>query len=266
VARRRGGAQLGFGRLDATEEFFSERVVGLGDLFDHQVAPLVVVGFFAFGDRLFDDGLSLVFFILDLVVVGDAAHEVDRAFEIALLSDRDLDGDRGGAEALEDAVEAELEARADLIHLVDEAEAGDVVLGGLSPDGFGLGFDAFLAVEDGDGAVEDAQGALDFDGEVDVTGGVDEVDVVYLAVARPEAARGGGLNGDAAFLFLLHGVHDGGAFVDLTHLVDLAGVEEDALGDGGLAGVNVGGDADIADFGEVAGHGFLFDSCCGCQL
>jgi hypothetical protein len=34
--------------------------------------------------------------------------------------------------------------------------------------------------------------------------------------------------------------------VDLAHLVVLARVEEDALGDGGLAGVDVGADADVA--------------------
>jgi hypothetical protein len=37
--------------------------------------------------------------------------------------------------------------------------------------------------------------------------------------------------------------------------VDLARVIEDALGDGGLAGVDVGGDADVSNLGEVASHG-----------
>src|SRR5207245_11665419 len=39
-----------------------------------------------------------------------------------------------------------------------------------------------------------------------------------------------------------------------AHLVNLAGVIEDSLRDGGLAGVDVSGDADVADFGQVAGH------------
>jgi pyrrolidone-carboxylate peptidase len=67
-------------------------------------------------------------------------------------------------------VDREVEVRADLVHLVDEADARDVVLVGLAPDRLGLGLDALLAVEDGDGAVEDAQRALDLDGEVDVAG------------------------------------------------------------------------------------------------
>ena len=40
----------------------------------------------------------------------------------------------------------------------------------------------------------------------------------------------------------------------LAHLVVHAGVEQDPLGDGGLAGVDVGADADVADAGEVDGH------------
>jgi len=62
----------------------------------------------------------------------------------------------------------------------------------------------------------------------------------------PEAGRGGGRDGDAAFLFLFHPVHGGGAFMDFAILCLLAGVEKHALGDRGLAGVDVGDDADVA--------------------
>src|SRR5690606_17139033 len=113
----------------------------------------------------------------------------------------------------------------------------------------------FLTVEDGDRAVEHAQRAFDFSGEVDVPGGVDQVDVDQRAVdvlvepgaAAPLAEGGGGVDRDAALLFFLVEVHDGGAFVDLADLMDATGVEEDALGRGGLARVDVGGDADVPD-------------------
>jgi len=45
--------------------------------------------------------------------------------------------------------------------------------------------------------------------------------------------------------FLLHVVHDGRAVVHLADLVRDAGVEQDALGGRGLAGVNVRRDADV---------------------
>ena len=56
------------------------------------------------------------------------------------------------------------------------------------------------------------------DGEVHVSGSIDDVDAVRLAAAGPESGGGGGGDGDAALLLLLHPVHDGGAFVDLTDL------------------------------------------------
>ena len=126
--------------------------------------------------------------------------------------------------------------------LLTKQMRGHVVLVGLAPHGLGLRLDAGDAVEHGDGAVEHAQRALDLDGEVDVAGRVDDVDAVVV----PEAGGGGRRDGDAALLLLDHPVHRGRALVDLTDLVGLAGVVEDALGRRGLARVDVGHDADVA--------------------
>ena len=108
------------------------------------------------------------------------------------------------------------------------------------------------AVEHDDRAVQHAQGALHLGGEVHVAGGVDHVDLVVL----PEAGGGGGSDGDAALLLLFHPVHGGRALMDLADLVGLPGVEQDPLGEGGLAGVDVGDDADVADpiQGILSGH------------
>ena len=112
----------------------------------------------------------------------------------------------------------------------------------LAPNGFGLWLYAGDAVEDDDRAVEDPERTLHLNREVHVPGRIDDVDDVIL----PSAGRGGGGNGDAALLFLLHPVHGCGALVDLTDLMDLLGVEEDALGDRGLTSVNVRNDADVS--------------------
>jgi hypothetical protein len=54
-------------------------------------------------------------------------------------------------------------------------------------------------------------------------------------------------------------VHDGAAVVDLTDLVGDAGVEQDALGRGGLARVDMRHDPDVADLLQgVRGHGGFF--------
>src|SRR6185295_20157763 len=85
--------------------------------------------------------------------------------------------------------------------------------------------------------------------EVDVTRRVDDVDPV-LGIAAvhplPEAGRGGRRDRDAALALLFHPVHDGCAVVHLAHLVRNAGVEKDAFGGRGLAGINVRTDADVA--------------------
>src|SRR5204863_9278876 len=77
-------------------------------------------------------------------------------------------------------------------------------------------------------------------------GRVDDVD----AVIAPEAGRRRRRDGDTALLFLLHPVHDGGAFVHFADLVCDPGIEQDPLGGRGLAGLDVRHDADVACLGE----------------
>ena len=139
------------------------------------------------------------------------------------------------------------EVGANAVILVDERDAGDAVRGGLTPDGLGLRLDAGDGVEDRHGTVEDAKAPLDLGREVDVARGVDDLDDVVL----PEARGGRGGDGHAALLLLDHPVHGGGAVVNLADLVGLARVVEDALRRGGLAGIDVGHDADVAGFGKL---------------
>ncbi len=140
------------------------------------------------------------------------------------------------------SVDAAVEVGADLVHLVDEHDARNVIFVGLAPYGFGLRLYALVAIEHAYRAVEHAQGSLDFDGEVDVAGRVDDVEALVV----PERRGRGGRDRDAALLLLLHPVHGRGAVVDFADLMGLAGIIEDALGRGRLAGVDVGHDAEVA--------------------
>src|SRR4029077_18544032 len=90
--------------------------------------------------------------------------------------------------------------------------------------------------------VQHTQAALHFSGEVDVSGRIDDIDVAV----PPLTSRRGRGDGDAPLLLLLHPVHHRGAFMDFANLVGAAGVIEDALGRGGLTGINVGHDPDVA--------------------
>ena len=77
-----------------------------------------------------------------------------------------------------------------------------------------------------------------------MTRGIDDIDSMIV----PEAGGCGGSDRNTAFLFLLHPVHRGGAFMHLTDLVVDTGVIENPLRSCGLAGIDMGHDADIACF------------------
>ena len=91
-------------------------------------------------------------------------------------------------------------------------------------------------------ALEYFQRAIDFNGEIHVSGSVNDIQ----AVAVPFAARGRGLDGNAAFLFLIHKDGGGRTIMHLTNFVNLAGKLEYALGSCGLARINVGENTDVS--------------------
>src|SRR5262249_46565497 len=86
-------------------------------------------------------------------------------------------------------------------------------------------------------------------------GGVDDVETL----AVPERGGRSRSDGDAALLLLLHPVHRRGTFVHFADLVALAGVIEDALGRGGLPGVDMPHDTEVTVVldGMLAGHGLF---------
>ncbi len=126
-------------------------------------------------DRLLLEGRAAV--LLDV----DHLHhldQVDDAVEEVPDHDRNLKRHGVRPEPLPHHLDGPEEVRPDAVHLVDEGDARDAVLVGLTPDGLGLGLDPADRAEDGDRPVEDPQRALDLDREVDVAGRVDDVDLV----------------------------------------------------------------------------------------
>jgi hypothetical protein len=181
---------------------------------------------------------------------GAHAHEVDGTLEAVLGADGQLDGRRPRAQPRLDLLDDGREVGPHAVHLVDEGQARHAELVRLVPHRLRLRLDPIDGREDHHGAVEDAQAALDLDGEIDVARRVDEV---QLVIAPVEHRRRGG-DGDAALALLGHPVHLGVALVDLADLVDLSGVEEEALGDRRLARVDVGDDANVPHAVDL-GHG-----------
>ncbi len=246
-------ADLLAGQLFAVQVLLHHAVV-VGDGVIDQLVARQLDRIAVLGRHVDDVELLAQRFVVEDVLL--ALDDVDVPGEQLARSDGELERKRVLREAVANHRQAAIEVGADAIHLVGEDQARHAVAVGLSPDGLGLRLDAGDGIEERDGAVEHAERALDFDGEVDVSRRVDDVDAVLGTVARPERGGRGGRDRDAALLLLLHPIHRRGAFVHLADLVRLAGIVEDALGRSRLTGIDVGHDADIAIVLErcFAGH------------
>jgi hypothetical protein len=110
-----------------------------------------------------------------------------------------------------------------------------------------LRLDALRRVHDEDGALARVERAGHLVREVDVTGGIDQVELVLDAVpGRVEHPDGVQLDRDATLALEVQGVQD-----LLAHLalLDGAGLLDEPVGQGGLPVVDVRDDAEIADAG-----------------
>ena len=188
--------------------------------------------------------------VVGLEVPCSHGDQVDDAPEVVLSAHGQLSGNGVSAQTILHGLDGMHEVGAHAVVLVDERDTGNAVALGLTPNGLGLRLNACDGVEDRNGAIENAQGTLDLSGEVDVARGVDDLEAVLNVVLSPEASGSCGGNGNAALLFLNHPVHGGCAFVDLTDLVGLTGVVEDALGSGGFTGIDVSHDAEVTSLLE----------------
>ena len=179
----------------------------------------------------------------------DQVHDTD---ELVLDADRELQGQRDDVELLLQSRERAEEVGAGAVELVDENNARDVIAIGQAPVGLRLGLHAGHALNDEDGAVQHAQAAVHLDVEVDVARRINDIDPGIMPFARD----GGGGDGDPPLALLLHVIGRGVAVVHLPDPVGHAGVVQDPLGRGGLARVDMRGDADVANLVERLGwHG-----------
>lgn len=239
VRLRRPALILSSGRSPFFEVLVHQVLVGLGSGLDHLLAP--------FGGlvlQLGRDVLVLELHALRGFVPDDRLHldQVDHALELVLGTDGDHHRHGIGAQALLHLVVDLEEVGTGPVHLVDEGQARHLILVGLAPDRFGLGLHTAHGAVHHAGAIQHAHRALDLDGEVDVSRGVDDVDPV-LGIGKvhafPEGGHGSGGDGDATLLLLFHPVGRGRAIVHFTQLVVDAGVIQDALGGRGFSCIDV---------------------------
>src|SRR5258705_3136833 len=139
------------------------------------------------------------------------------------------------AETLANGADDVVKVRAHAVHLVDEANARNAILVGLAPDGFRLRLHAGDRVENADRAVQNAQGALDFHGEIHVARRINNVDAVFFVVAGPTGGGGRPADRNAAPALPLHPVHGVRALFHLTDSVAHTRIDHHALRPRGLS-------------------------------
>ena len=191
------------------------------------------------------DGL-ITHIVAEIVIVDTGVHfdQVNYAPEISFSTDGELNGDRITFKSVMYHLEDMIEVGAHDIHFINVYHSGNVVMVGLSPYCLGLRLNAALCTEDRHTAVEYSQRTLDFNGEVNMTRGIDDID----AGIAPVAGGCGGGDGDATLLLLLHPVHGRSTLMGLTYLVVDAGIVKNTLSGRSLTGIDVSHDSDISGF------------------
>jgi hypothetical protein len=162
-----------------------------------------------------------------------------------------------GTETIFDLVEGSVKVRAFAIHFVDEGDARNVIFVCLPPDGFALGSPERASTPSRAEKTttppsrtrkERSTSAVLCQFHGNVTGRVDEVESMVF----PIKSNGGGLNGNAAFLFFGIVIGNGSALIDHSDFVDEVGVEVHSFGNGSplelaQSRIDRGDDSDISE-------------------
>ena len=160
--------------------------------------------------------------------------------------DDDVDGLDGTGEGLVEVLLGDLELEKSTVNLVDDQNGLDTLGQGLTEDSLGLDTDTGDTVDDDQGTVSDTESGSDLRREINVTGGIDQVDQelvtinslgnlleILLIGELGVEGDGGGLDGNATVLLVGTGVHETG----LTSLGsgDNTGTLDQGVGEGGLS-------------------------------
>src|SRR5207237_5988537 len=132
------------------------------------------------------------------------------------------------------------------VELVDEERPGQAGLLGHLPDHLGLDLHALHAGDDEEHEVGHPEGGDDVADEVGVAGAVEDVELVAVVLDRDDRQR----RRDPPLVLLGVEVRHGVAVFHPPHPLDEPVAEEERLGQGGLAGVAVPDEGDIADVGR----------------
>jgi len=138
------------------------------------------------------------------------------------------------------------------INLVDHENWDDLLTESLSEDSLGLYGSTFDIVDDDKSTISNSEGSGDFSGEINVTGGVDEVDEETFGglglihdIGLEVHGHTGGLDGDTSFLFILSGI--GGSGISSSFTGNDTGFGNEGISECGLSVIDVSNDGHVSD-------------------
>ena len=225
------------------EVFFHECIVTLCELFKHLVAP-----FFGFSLKLSGDVHYIIVSPHRFIVPKDSfhAHEVHYTLEGFFSPYGDLDRTRISSKNRLHLVVNFEEVSTGTVHLIYVCDTRNIVLVSLTPYSFTLRLNTTYSTKCSYSTIEDTKRTLYLNGKVNVSRGVNKIDLVAIVVVIPKSSSSSTRDRNSSLLLLLHPVHGSGAIVHLTNLVSKTGIEENTLRSRSLTGINVRHDADIA--------------------
>jgi hypothetical protein len=169
---------------------------------------------------------------------------------IIVSGDDDVGGLDGSLENLESLLFLQLKLKQDTIHLVDHKDWLDSLSESLTEDGLGLDANSLNAIDDDDGSVSNTESGSNLRGEINMSGGIDQVDQEWLSLSFAglhlvEHRDSSGLDGNATFLLILTGVSE----ASLSSLLgrDNSGLADKRVSEGGLSVIDVSDDTHVTD-------------------
>ena len=180
----------------------------------------------------------------DCASVGVDLNVTESLVEVG--GDDDVNGLNGTGEGLVQILLGDLELEKSTVNLVDAQNGLDALGQGLTQDSLGLDTDTGDTVDNDKGTVSDTESSSDLGREINVTGGIDQVDQELVTIdglgnllkilwVGELGVQGdsGGLDGNATILLIGTGVHETG----LSSLGggDNTGTLNQGVGEGGLS-------------------------------
>ncbi|GKT92871.1 elongation factor 2 [Colletotrichum tofieldiae] len=172
--------------------------------------------------------------------------------------DDDVDGLDSTREGLVEVLLGDLELEKSTVNLVDDDDGLDALTESLTQDSLGLDAHTLDGVNDDESTIGDTESGSDFGGEINVTGGVDQVDeevgavgllasnvLDVLGVDVVVQGDGSRLDGNATLLLVGTGIR--GSRVSGLGGGDDTGLGQKGVGEGRLSVIDVSNDGHVTD-------------------